>query len=345
MNPYPLTIMLMSMILGTTLTLASNHWLMAWMGLEINTLSIIPLLIHQHHPRATEATMKYFLTQAAASALILFATLMNAWSTGEWEIKSMLSTSSSMITIALMMKLGLAPVHFWLPEVLQGIDMTTGLILSTWQKIAPMALIIMLSASLNPYLLMLVGLLSTLTGGWAGINQTQVRKIMAYSSIAHLGWMMTILPMSPPLTKLNFIIYLTMTTTMFLNLKTINTTKINAMTISWAKAPTLITIMLIILLSLGGLPPTSGFMPKWLILHELTKQNMTTIATMMAISALLSLFFYLRLCYSLTLTQSPNNTNSTLTWRHKTNKLTMMMSITMILSTLLLPLTPTMITF
>nr|YP_009003484.1 NADH dehydrogenase subunit 2 [Caecilia gracilis]AGZ18892.1 NADH dehydrogenase subunit 2 [Caecilia gracilis] len=344
MNPYPLTIMLMSMALGTTLTLTSNHWLMAWMGLEINTLAIIPLLIHQHHPRATEATMKYFLTQAAASALILFATLMNAWSTGEWEIKHMLSTPASMITIALMMKLGLAPVHFWLPEVLQGIDMTLRLILSTWQKIAPMALIIMLHKWLNPYLLMLIGLLSALSGGWAGINQTQVRKIMAYSSIAHLGWMITILPMYLPLTKLNFIIYLTLTMAMFLSLKTINATKLSAMTVSWVKAPTLTTIMLITLLSLGGLPPTSGFMPKWLILHELAKQNMMVIATMMAISALLSLFFYLRLCYSLTLTQSPNNTNSTPTWRHKTNKLTTMMSITITLSTMLLPLTPSITT-
>nr|YP_007374574.1 NADH dehydrogenase subunit 2 [Caecilia volcani]ACS37028.1 NADH dehydrogenase subunit 2 [Caecilia volcani] len=344
MNPYPLAIMLTSMILGTTLTLTSSHWLVAWMGLEINTLSIIPLLIQQHHPRATEATMKYFLTQAAASALILFTTLMNAWSTGEWEIKHMSPAPSNMITIALMMKLGLAPVHFWLPEVLQGIDMTTGLILSTWQKIAPMALIIMLCNSLNPNLLIFMGLLSTLTGGWAGINQTQVRKIMAYSSIAHLGWMIAILPMSPALTKLNFIIYLALTTTMFLNLKTINTTKISTMTISWMKAPTLTAIMLIILLSMGGLPPTSGFMPKWLIIHELTKHSMTAIATMMAISALLSLFFYLRLCYSMTLTQSPNNTNSTPTWRHKTNKLTTTMSLTMILSTMLLPLTPTIFT-
>nr|YP_007374639.1 NADH dehydrogenase subunit 2 [Oscaecilia ochrocephala]ACS37132.1 NADH dehydrogenase subunit 2 [Oscaecilia ochrocephala] len=341
MNPYPLTIVLVSMTLGTTLTLTSSHWLMAWTGLEINTLAIIPLLIQQHHPRATEATMKYFLTQAAASALILFATLMNAWTTGEWEIKLMSPTPSNMITIALMMKLGLAPVHFWLPEVLQGVDMTTGLILSTWQKIAPMALIMMIYDSLNPYFLMLAGLLSILMGGWTGLNQTQLRKIMAYSSVAHLGWMIAILPMNPALTKLNFMVYLMLTTTMFLNLKTINTTKISSMTVSWMKAPTMTTIMLITLLSMGGLPPTSGFMPKWLILQELIKQNVAAIATMMAISALLSLFFYLRLCYSLTLTQSPNNMNSTPTWRHKTNKLTMTMSLTTILSTILLPMTPT----
>lgn len=84
------------------------------------------------------------------------------------------------------MKVGLAPTHFWLPEVLQGLDLTTGLILSTWQKVAPFALLLQIPHH-NPTLLVILGLLSTLIGGWGGLNQTQLRKILAYSSIAHLG--------------------------------------------------------------------------------------------------------------------------------------------------------------
>nr|YP_009003497.1 NADH dehydrogenase subunit 2 [Chthonerpeton indistinctum]AGZ18918.1 NADH dehydrogenase subunit 2 [Chthonerpeton indistinctum] len=343
MNPLPLTIVFISLLTGTTITLTSNHWLFAWLGLEINTIAIIPLLIQHHHPRATEATMKYFLTQAAASTIILFTTLLNAKNTGEWEITTLSSTNSNMMTIALMMKLGLAPMHFWLPEVLQGVDLTTGLILSTWQKIAPLTLMIMIHTSLNPNLLMLIGLLSIIIGGWSGINQTQLRKILAFSSVAHLGWMMTILPISPELTMLNFIIYLTLTTSMFLSMKIIGTTKLSMMTISWMKTPILTVMMLLILLSLGGLPPTSGFMPKWLILQELTKQNLSMIATLMAVTALLSLFFYLRLCYSLTLTQSPNYTNSTPSWRHKTNTLLTTTTTATMLSLMLLPTTPSML--
>lgn len=91
-----------------------------------------------------------------------------------------------MVYIALGLKIGLAPLHIWLPEVLQGLDLTTGLIISTWQKLAPFAILAQLSAHASP-ILIAIGLLSTLVGGWGGLNQTQLRKILAYSSIAHLG--------------------------------------------------------------------------------------------------------------------------------------------------------------
>nr|YP_009003588.1 NADH dehydrogenase subunit 2 [Potomotyphlus kaupii]AGZ19074.1 NADH dehydrogenase subunit 2 [Potomotyphlus kaupii] len=341
MSPRPAMIMLASLMLGTTLVLTSNHWLMVWVGLEINTLAIMPFLIQHHHPRATEATMKYFLTQAAAATLILFSALMNAWQSGQWFTTMLSSTPSNLITIALMMKLGLAPVHFWLPEVLQGASLTTGLILATWQKIAPMTLMMVIHANLNPHVLMTIGLTSILVGGWTGINQTQLRKILAYSSIAHMGWMMMILPLMPELALLNFVIYLTLTTPMFLTMKLINTTNIQTMTTSWTKATTAAALAMLTLLSLGGLPPTSGFIPKWLIMHELTKQGFSAIATMAAISALLSLFFYLRLGYTLTLTQSPNSTNSTTTWRHKSHNTPLLLPTTTVMALMLLPMTPT----
>nr|ACS37158.1 NADH dehydrogenase subunit 2 [Schistometopum thomense] len=343
MNPYILPIIILSLLLGTMLTISSSHWLLAWLGLEINTLAIIPLMIKHHHPRATESTTKYFLTQATASTLILFSTLINAWLTGEWEMKELLPMPSNMLTIALSMKLGLAPMHFWLPEVLQGLDLTTGLILSTWQKIAPISIIYLCHSTLNSYLLTFLGLISILIGGWTGLNQTQLRKIMAYSSIAHLGWMMIILTFSPSLMLLNFMIYLIMTSTMFLTMKLLKTTNINSLTMSWPKTPIIAISSSITLLSLGGLPPFSGFMPKWLIIQELTMQHLYTLATIMAISSLLSLFFYLRLSYSLILTLSPNTNNSFMSWRLNSNQFTLPLTMMLMLSLLLLPLTPNII--
>lgn len=78
MNPYVFTILLSTLGLGTTMTFASSHWLIAWIGLEINTLAIVPLMAYQHHPRAVEATTKYFLVQATAAAMLLFASTTNA---------------------------------------------------------------------------------------------------------------------------------------------------------------------------------------------------------------------------------------------------------------------------
>nr|YP_003457071.1 NADH dehydrogenase subunit 2 [Bufoceratias thele]BAI77145.1 NADH dehydrogenase subunit 2 [Bufoceratias thele] len=340
MSPYILSALFLGLGLGTTITFASSHWLLAWMGIEMNTLAILPLMARHHHPRAVEATTKYFLAQAAAAAMLLFASTTNAWLTGQWDIQQMSHPlPTTMIIIALALKIGLAPLHSWLPEVLQGLDLTTGLILSTWQKLAPFALILQLQST-NPTILVLLGLTSTMVGGWGGLNQTQLRKILAYSSIAHLGWMILVLQFSPSLTLLTLITYMTMTSATFLVFKLTNSTNINALATSWTKAPALTSITPLILLSLGGLPPLTGFMPKWLILQELTKQDLALPATIAALSALLSLYFYLRLSYAMTLTMSPNNLIGTTPWRLPPPPPTMPLAISAALTTLMLPSTP-----
>nr|YP_010950047.1 NADH dehydrogenase subunit 2 [Bathyraja parmifera]WMI35951.1 NADH dehydrogenase subunit 2 [Bathyraja parmifera] len=344
MNPLVMTLLMLSLGLGTTITFLGSHWLLIWMGLEINTMAIIPLMIHQQHPRAVEATTKYFLTQATASALLLFAGTTNAWMTGQWNMTDLIyPTSATLITLALALKIGLVPMHFWLPEVLQGLNLTTGLILSTWQKLAPFAILLQLYPLLNPNILITMGIASIIVGGWGGLNQTQLRKILAYSSIAHLGWMVTIIHFSPELTLLNLIIYMMMTTSMFLIFNSLNSMKINSMSISMTKSPLLSIMALMILLSLGGLPPLSGFMPKWLILQELTKQDLFIPATIMALATLLSLFFYLRLCYMITLTFSPTPIFSFSSWQTKIVQTNILLVMTTSLSLLLLPLTPTLL--
>nr|WGW14520.1 NADH dehydrogenase subunit 2 [Scomberomorus koreanus]WGW14521.1 NADH dehydrogenase subunit 2 [Scomberomorus koreanus] len=340
MNPYILVILLFGLGLGTTITFTSSHWLLAWMGLEMNTLAIIPLMAQNHHPRAVEATTKYFLTQATAAAMLLFASTTNAWLTGQWSIEQMTHPiPTTMIILALALKIGLAPLHSWLPEVLQGLDLTTGLILSTWQKLAPFALILQLHST-NPTILIMLGITSTLVGGWGGLNQTQLRKMLAYSSIAHLGWMILILQFSPSLTLLTLLTYIIMTCSAFLTFKLNKATTINMLATSWTKAPALTSLTPLVLLSLGGLPPLTGFMPKWLILQELSKQDLAPTATLAALSALLSLYFYLRLSYAMALTMSPNNLSGTTPWRLPSNQLSLPLSLTLTATLILLPLTP-----
>nr|YP_009250351.1 NADH dehydrogenase subunit 2 [Makaira nigricans]AMX22432.1 NADH dehydrogenase subunit 2 [Makaira nigricans] len=340
MNPYILATLLFGLGLGTTVTFASSHWLLAWMGLEINTLAILPLMAQHHHPRAVEATTKYFLTQATAAAMLLFASTTNAWLTGQWDILHMSHPlPTTMITLALALKIGLAPTHTWLPEVLQGLDLTTGLILSTWQKLAPFALLLQIQTA-SPTILILLGVLSTLVGGWGGLNQTQLRKILAYSSIAHLGWMILVLQFSPSLTLLALLTYFIMTFSTFLVFKLNKSTNINTLATSWAKAPILTSLAPLVLLSLGGLPPLTGFMPKWLILQELAKQDLAPLATLAALTALLSLYFYLRISYAMTLTMFPNNLTGTTPWRFSSSQLSLPLAISTTATISLLPLTP-----
>nr|ARU77386.1 NADH dehydrogenase subunit 2 [Pungitius kaibarae] len=340
MNPLILASLLFGLGLGTTIAFTSSHWLLAWMGLEMNTLAIIPLMAQHHHPRAVEATTKYFLTQATGAAMLLFASTTNAWMTGQWDIQQMTHPLPiTLITLALALKIGLAPLHSWLPEVLQGLDLTTGLIMSTWQKLAPFALLLQLHPT-NSTLVVMLGLTSTLVGGWGGLNQTQLRKILAYSSIAHLGWMTLVMQFSPSLTLLTLITYFVMTFPAFLVFKLNSSTTINSLATSWTKAPALTSLAPFILLSLGGLPPLLGFMPKWLILQELTKQELATVATLAAFSALLSLYFYLRLSYAMALTISPNNVTATSAWRIPSTQITMPLAVSTATTLLLLPLAP-----
>nr|AAQ97050.2 NADH dehydrogenase subunit 2 [Pytilia afra] len=344
MNPLAKLIFITSLLLGTTITISSNHWIMAWTGLEINTLAILPLISKSHHPRAIEAATKYFLVQATASALVLFSSMTNAWHTGQWDITQLTHPVSCLIlTSAIAMKLGLVPFHFWFPEVLQGSPLTTGLILSTAMKLPPMSLLFMTSHSLNPTLLTIMAILSTALGGWMGLNQTQIRKILAFSSISHLGWMTIMIAYNPKLTLLNFYIYTLMTAAVFLTLNSTKVLKLSTLMTAWAKAPALNAMLLLTLLSLAGLPPLTGFIPKWLIIQELTKQDMAPTATILSLLSLLGLFFYLRLAYCATITLPPHTVNHMKQW-HVNKPTNIMTAILTSLSITLLPIAPMVLT-
>nr|WAB21661.1 NADH dehydrogenase subunit 2 [Ptilorrhoa leucosticta] len=340
MNPQAKLVFTTSLILGTTITISSNHWIMAWAGLEINTLAAIPLISKSHHPRAIEAATKYFLVQAAASALVLFSSMTNAWHTGQWDITQLTHPASCLIlTSAISIKLGLVPFHFWFPEVLQGSSLMTGLLLSTAMKFPPITLLFMTSQSQNHTLLTTMAIMSVALGGWMGLNQTQTRKILAFSSISHLGWMAIILTYNPKLTLLNFYLYTLITATVFLILNSMKALKLSTLMTSWTKIPSLSSILLLTLLSLAGLPPLTGFLPKWLIIQELTKQEMATAAVIMSLLSLLGLFFYLRLAYCATITLPPHTTNHMKSW-HVNKPTNTLIAVLTTLSIVLLPISP-----
>nr|ADG36449.1 NADH dehydrogenase subunit 2 [Hylexetastes perrotii] len=340
MNPQAKLISTLSLLLGTTITISSNHWAMAWTGLEINTLAILPLISKPHHPRAIEAATKYFLIQATASTLLLFSCTTNALFTGQWDITQLTHPISSLLlTTAISTKLGLVPFHFWFPEVLQGSSLTTALLLATAMKFPPITLFLLTSHSLNYTMLTIMAIASAALGGWAGLNQTQIRKILAFSSISHLGWMMIIIIYNHKLTLITFYLYCMMTAAIFLTLKATKTLKLSSMMTAWTKIPSLNAILMLALLSLAGLPPLTGFLPKWLIIQELTKQEMTSTATIIALLSLLGLFFYLRLAYCATITLPPNSANYMKQWQTNKSVNTLTTTFTS-LTVMLLPLSP-----
>nr|YP_980153.1 NADH dehydrogenase subunit 2 [Gekko vittatus]BAF44019.1 NADH dehydrogenase subunit 2 [Gekko vittatus] len=339
MNPLIWSLLITGLATSTIITMSSNHWVLAWVGLELNTLSILPIIMNRRHPRATEATTKYFLIQAMAAALILFASTMNAWKTGQWSIMNTTQPSTTMITLALMFKLGLTPMHAWYPEVVQGSTMNTALIISTWQKMAPLTLLYLMHNNLPMNIMLMLGLMSALIGGWTAINQTQTRKIMALSSVAHMGWLMIALNMNLNISTLTLLTYIMLTTTMFMSLNLLMMKTLTDAGTAWSQSPVMTTMMMITLMSLGGLPPLTGFIPKWLILTNLCYMKLAIMSIMMALASLPSLFFYVRMAYLITLTTPPNTTSTQHKWRFKINT-TQILLLTTMMSTLMLPLTP-----
>nr|Q330B1.1 RecName: Full=NADH-ubiquinone oxidoreductase chain 2; AltName: Full=NADH dehydrogenase subunit 2 [Boneia bidens]AAS91446.1 NADH dehydrogenase subunit 2 [Boneia bidens] len=341
MNPLIFTTIVLTIIMGTMIVMTSSHWLTVWIGFEMNMLAVIPILMKNYNPRSMEASTKYFLTQATASMLLMLAIIINLLYSGQWSItKPLNQTASIIMTLAMAMKLGLSPFHFWVPEVTQGIQLSSGLILLTWQKLAPMSILYQIFPTINLNLMLLMSVLSVAIGGWGGLNQTQLRKIMAYSSIAHMGWMTAIMAYNPTMTLLNLVIYILLTTTTFMMFMLNSSTTTLSLSHTWNKAPLLTMTILTIMLSMGGLPPLSGFLPKWMIIQEMVKNDNIITPTIMAVTALLNLYFYMRLTYSTSLTMFPSTNNMKMKWQLNNTKSTAHVSPLIILSTLALPLSP-----
>uniref|UniRef100_UPI00315DDA28 NADH dehydrogenase subunit 2 n=1 Tax=Proedromys bedfordi TaxID=575525 RepID=UPI00315DDA28 len=339
MNPVTLMIIYLTIIAGPMITMSSSNLFVMWVGLEMNLLALIPLMLNNSNPRSTEAATKYFLTQATASMILLLAIIINFKQLGLWTFQPETNKIITTMTfISLAIKLGLAPFHSWLPEVTQGIKLNMGLILLTWQKVAPLSILFQLHELINNNLMISSAIISVLIGAWNGLNQTQTRKILAYSSIAHMGWMISILPYSPSLMTLNLMIYIIMTIPMFLIFHTHSFTSITSMSLMWNKMPMALPMISLILLSTGGLPPLTGFLPKWAIITELMKNNSLSLAVLMSMTALINLFFYTRLIYSTSLTVFPSNNNSKMFMHQIYTKNNIILSPATILSTLMLPL-------
>nr|YP_010568149.1 NADH dehydrogenase subunit 2 [Dryophiops rubescens]UZC57543.1 NADH dehydrogenase subunit 2 [Dryophiops rubescens] len=342
MNMLSWTMITTSITMSTTMITSTTHWLMTWACLEINTLSMVPLISKTNHPRATEAATKYYLTQTLASTAMLFAATANAMNNSNWEMHLTTEPMTSIITLTLMVKMAAAPFHYWLPEVSQGTTTLTALTILTWQKIAPLMILLLTHNKTNMTLLTLSAILSIMIGGLGGLNQTQLRKLMAFSSIAHTGWILATMTIAPLISTMTFIMYTMATIPTFMVINITHSTTIKDIGNMWTTSPLTMMIMSTTILSLGGLPPLTGFMPKWLILNNLTSTNLIMEATVMAMASLLSLYIYMRLMYFSSMTTMPNTTLMQLKWRTKNKKLPMIISTLTMMTTLLLPMTPSM---
>nr|QNO35890.1 NADH dehydrogenase subunit 2 [Hormaphis betulae] len=278
-------IMFMNLLMFSTLmSISSSNWLSMWMGLELNLFAIIPIFNMKMSIYSVESTMKYFLIQAFASILLLmFLTYKSMF---------FLINNNMLIILPLLMKLSLMPFHLWLPSMVEGLNWSSCLIMLTWQKISPMIMISYLNTNKNMIFLIILIFSNTIFG----MNQNSFRKILAISSINNSSWMLFAILMNENLWINYFIIY-SMLNLMIINI--LNKYNINYINqLKFFNMNFLFKInLLMLILSIMGLPPMLGFIMKWMLIKNLMYNNMYLIMLMLITLTIMNLYMYMKMMY------------------------------------------------
>nr|YP_010460753.1 NADH dehydrogenase subunit 2 [Hierodula maculata]UUF67489.1 NADH dehydrogenase subunit 2 [Hierodula maculata] len=295
-----------TLISGLLISLCANSWLGAWMGLEINLLSFIPLLSSNKNMFSTEASLKYFLIQAIASSTLLFLILLKT-NIHEMFYLTKISTWNDFIIIPLLMKIAASPFHWWLPSVVEGLSWMNCFIILSIQKIAPLMLISYML--INNYFIQIVIISSTLMGAIGGLNQISLRKILSFSSINHIGWMLTTMILGSNLWLLYFIIYTINIISIMSLTAMINLSYISQSFNSMNNQKIIKFTLFIAMLSLGGLPPFLGFFPKWIAIQFMAQNLLLFTSIILIMTSLLTLYYYMQMMYTTLMI-----TNSEILW-------------------------------
>nr|YP_010990338.1 NADH dehydrogenase subunit 2 [Sinolapotamon palmatum]WOW98754.1 NADH dehydrogenase subunit 2 [Sinolapotamon palmatum] len=285
--PISFILFFLSLMLGILISISSTSWFGIWIGLELNMMSFIPLITIKTNLYLSESALKYFLIQALGSTLFITSSCM---------LLSLPQMSSPLLLTSLLIKLGSAPFHFWFPQVMMGLNWPQAILLMTLQKIPLMIIISYLCIYPNlTKIISLSAILSAMAGALGGLNTMQLRKIMAFSSINHMSWMLISISISDMFWILYFLFYSIISSTIMilLNMFQIYTLS-ELMKLNQTKSIHILLIPLN-LLSLGGLPPFAGFLPKWMLIQLLISNKLFIPLVFLLSSSLITLYFYLRI--------------------------------------------------
>jgi len=286
-----------TLILGSLIAIRANSWFTSWIGLEINLMSMAPIMLNKINKNLTEACLKYFLVQALASTILIAGTTLNA-STSQVLT---LEVTETLVLISLLIKAGAPPLHFWFPELINKLNWTQCFILFTWQKVAP--LLLLACVKLNK--LVVVTTLAVVTGSLGGLNQTLSKSLIAYSSIAHSGWILVASKLRLTVWVNYFLIYTLLSYRIVHTLHKTSTQSITEIG-NWQERIFYRCLFSFSMLSLGGLPPFLGFLAKVSVISLASFRGMKILIFVFVITSLISLFFYLRLIYTYALSGTKN---------------------------------------
>ena len=281
-----------SLILGTLIAISASSWFSAWVGLEINLIRIAPLLINKTQYPSVEATIKYFISQAIASSILIFF----FFSSSKFQIISIdLALYKNIVLVSLLTKAGVAPLHFWFPQVIICSEWFQSFILLTWQRISPFILLSFISTNLLLFFI----ISSAIIGAIGGINQNSFILILTYSSILHSRWMITLVIINEPQWWVYFVSYSLIALSVIFILCKFNVKRFTEIHKLYTSSKIKL-LFLINFLSIAGLPPLLGFIIKFLAINSIFFYNSFPfiIPLTLITTSFLSFYFYLRMTYS-----------------------------------------------
>lgn len=310
--------------LGMMVMISASHLLTLYMGLELLSLSLYALVALQRDSAvASEAAMKYFVLGALASGMLLYGMSMLYGATGSLELARIATVLQSetgnntvlvfglvFIVAGLAFKLGVAPFHMWLPDVYSGAPTAVTLFIATASKIAAFAFVLRILAqglqSLSPdwqQMMVIMAILSMAIGNITAIAQTNFKRMLAYSTISHMGFLMLGLLAADINGYSSAMFYmLTYVLTglgafgmiMLLSRQGFEADKLEDLKGLNQRNPWYAFIMLLIMFSLAGIPPTVGFYAKLSVLQAIINAGYTWLAVVAVLFSLIGAFYYLR---------------------------------------------------
>nr|YP_011036667.1 NADH dehydrogenase subunit 2 [Stroggylocephalus agrestis]WRK21271.1 NADH dehydrogenase subunit 2 [Stroggylocephalus agrestis] len=307
-----------TMMLGVMVSASANNWIMIWSGMEISMMSFVPLIMNKS-VLSNESSMKYFIMQSISSSIMMLGVMMVMMSL-EVLFKTVLITS-------LLVKTGMFPFQNWVMIMIEGMSYESSFIFLSMLKIAPLIIMGYLDMKLE-----FISLLNLMMGAILSLNQTSMRKIMAYSSVFNMGFMISSIKFFN-IWFLYFLIYSLMLMLIFIQLKKFNINFINHIIMSEYMMTSKIQLWINVL-SMGGMPPMLGFLSKMIVIQLMMELNKFILTLIMIISSLIMMFIYLRFTFLSLMIFS-----SSMKWFKLSSKMSMFPMIINLFSTMMLLLT------
>lgn len=285
------------LFISIVLVVSTDSWLVTWVSLEINIMVFLPLMLKKNNKYQRETALKYFLTQVVASILILLCLT---------QLKVNSFVFNNLLICALLLKIAAAPLHKWMPSLVGGLSWGVLFILLVVQKIAPFLLLSLNFYSLDCFNLLRVFIVfRAIVGRGIAIFQSCLQKMLAYSSISHLAWMLSIIINHKFGWVIYFLIYALINFSIIL---TISFISIFYLAQLMSNGSRIFKIWICLgFLSLAGLPPFSGFFPKIAVVKILILSNIKFLLFFLILRTLVTLFIYLRIVLNSIFTSGRGN--------------------------------------